>query len=120
MVIAQRIPKTMCVIAIQNPPIRIQMIFMIIARKPEADSFSLISLPKGARARREIFIHCTPKGIPIIVQHKTNPAIRYSRKRKIPPPKIIHKMFPNKLIFTLFTLALPKVLGIFANVRDLS
>ena len=97
-VIAQSIANARCVMAIQIPPTNIQITFIIVDRNPLACSVYRISFPNGTRARTESFIHWIPNGIPIIVKHKSKPESRYSMNRIIPPPRIIQRMFPSKLI----------------------
>jgi hypothetical protein len=93
-VIAMMMAKIICVTAIQIPPTRIQIIFIIMERHPLADLVVTISFPNGTRPRMDNLMHCKPKGIPIIVTHNNKPPIRYSKNMKIPPPSIIHKILP--------------------------
>jgi hypothetical protein len=99
MVMQSRIPKNKWVRAIQKPPQKIQIRFMMVERQPVFDEVSVILTPKGARPTMANLKHCIPKGIPTMVRQRIRPPIMYSKKIKI-PPKIIQMILPKK--FMLF------------------
>lgn len=72
-VIAQRNAKNRCVIAIQRPPISIQITFIATGKHPEDFSIGRTSFPKGSKAKNEILMHWRPKGIPITVKQRITP-----------------------------------------------
>jgi hypothetical protein len=99
-IVMQRIiPKMACVIAIHNPPVRSQIMFIIIYRHPEALECTLVSLPNGQIASEAILRVWIPKGIPIIVIIRIILPIKYSAAI-IMPPKISHTKFPNIFIIS--------------------
>ena len=97
MVIANKIPKIKCVSAIQIPPMKIQIKLKIVDKQPVCPGTSRTSLPKGISVNIPILKHWIPKGIPIIVQQRTKPAIKYS-SATTNPPKMSQIMLPIKFI----------------------
>jgi hypothetical protein len=96
-VMQSRIPKNKWVKAIQKPPHKIQIRFMMVERQPVFDEVSVILTPKGARPTMANLKHWIPKGIPTMVRQRIKPPIIYSKKIKI-PPKIIQIILPKKFI----------------------
>jgi hypothetical protein len=99
MVRHSRMPKSKWVRAIQIPPHKSHIMFIIVDRQPVLEDVSVIFTPKGARPTKANLKHWRPNGIPTMVRHKINPPIRYSKKIII-PPKIIHNMLP--IMFIVF------------------
>ena len=97
MVMQSNMPKNKWVKAIQKPPQKIQIRFMMVERQPVFDEVSVILTPKGARPTMANLKHWIPKGIPTMVRQRINPPIIYSKKIKI-PPKIIQIILPKKFI----------------------
>lgn len=97
MVIANKIPKIKCVSAIQIPPRKIQIILKIVDKQPVCPGTSRTSRPNGIKVKIPILKHWIPKGMPIMVQQRTNPAIKYSMAT-INPPKISQIILPIKFI----------------------
>lgn len=60
-------------IAVYNPPLQIQMMLNKVDKQPLLPGLETMVLPKGNRTKPAILKHCKPKGIPIMVQQKTNP-----------------------------------------------
>ncbi len=85
---------------IQIPPNRNQSIFRINDRSL-LELFSTTDLPNGVNDANPSLKHCSPNGIPTMVQHKITPAKRYSMQITKPPKKIQSKL-PNVLIFSRF------------------
>jgi hypothetical protein len=83
--------------AIHSPPIRIQIILSSKDKDGDEPGISTTFFPNGKRLATPILKHCKPKGIPIIVMHKSSPETMYSKKIS-KPPKMIHTMFPTALM----------------------
>jgi hypothetical protein len=98
MVMASNNPKTKWIRLIHRPPIRIQMIFIIVLRHPGSFGLFTTSLPKGTRASMESFSVCIPNGIPIMVRQRRILEMTYIKKM-INPPKIIQIIFPRIFIY---------------------
>jgi hypothetical protein len=67
------IPKKKWEIAIQIPPHRIQIIFAKVCKHPPDELLYTTFLPKGHNMNSASLKHCSPNGIPIMVQHSTTP-----------------------------------------------
>lgn len=97
MVMQSRMPKNKCVKAIQKPPQKIHIKFIMVERQPVFDDVSVILTPKGAKPTMANLKHWIPKGIPTMVRQRIKPPIMYSKKIKM-PPKIIQVILPKKFI----------------------
>ena len=76
MVMARSSPNTMCPIAIHNPPHRIQTMLSNTARHPPLEDVLTAIRPKGQRIKPASLKHCSPNGIPMMVQQRTAPPTR--------------------------------------------
>lgn len=101
-------PKNRCVSAIQRPPIKNQIIFIVIDKQPPALSLSLIVVPNGHNITTANFNVCSPKGIPIMVINNPMLLTTYSM-HVAKPPNSSQMMFPSNFMdsyrrFLLFIL----------------
>ena len=101
MVIQRMKPQKACVRHIQIPAMKNQKMFMKVLRQPGCDCIHSTFVPNGHKARMPSFILCRPKGIPIIVIIRINPATKYS-SAMFKPPKMSQMMFPNSFIILNF------------------
>ena len=91
------------VMAISHPNKRTQRIFS--KNDPKLLPGTTV-LPKGHREKPAILKHWTPAGMPIIVQHSSNPATNQSMAM-IAPPNKTHRRFPKHRIKPPLIMLLP-------------
>ena len=72
-VIQKSNPQPRWLNAIQMPPIKNQITFMMISRQLRLPSSTTVVWLKGKRATNPILKTCNPKGIPMMVQHNKKP-----------------------------------------------
>lgn len=101
-VMAQSKANTKCSIAISHQPNIIHRTPKMMEKTPGL-GFNSTDFPKGFKASAPSFISCSPKGMPIIVTHKINPAIKYIIATMNPPSRI-QRILPIKLIFNAVSL----------------
>jgi hypothetical protein len=100
-VMASKTPNIKCVAAIQIPPIRIQIIFIIVVRQPPFEGLGTTLWLKGHKASRPSLMVCKPNGIPMIVTINKTLATKYSIAVII-PPKTSQIRFPKSDIKRVF------------------
>ena len=91
-------PKKRCISAISHQPSTIHKRFINVYRHPELFGPSTNSWPKGHRAKAPSLNSCTPKGIPMMVMHRTSPQKKYIIAIKR-PPNISQSKFPSVFIY---------------------
>ena len=90
-------PQIRCTTAISHQPRKIHSTLNRTFIQPLASALGTRSCPKGQSAILPILNSCTPKGIPIMVQHKSSPANQYI-KAVTRPPIISQTRLPRKFI----------------------
>lgn len=68
-----------------------------MVRQPPAPALSLTSDPNGQMHSIPSLKHCSPNGIPTMVQHHTTPAAKYDSAASS-PPKTNHNILPIMLM----------------------
>ena len=97
MVMNNKQPKTKCDSAAHHPPENNQMILPMVCKQPPPLLAYTILLPKGHATNPANLKHCNPKGISMMVMHKTKPPNTYAIA-EMNPPKINHIKLPIRFI----------------------